>query len=159
MHTFVWYGIIALFALFALVALIGVGASAPTFQPMEEEWWKRHDWQRFTEGFTSEGVKEEKKESFEESVVLTFPPGKPAPVNKDSHTPFHLLEDVMAPPRDKEALSCVTSRSCYATDFDAQQSKLGNYRQWTNQYKRGTPDNCSAPRQELVLNFYKAETI
>jgi len=152
MNTFVWYGIIV------LMILVGISASAPTVQPMEENWWKRHDWQRFTEGFTSKSV-EEKKESFEESVVLTFPPGKPAPVNNDSHAPFHLLEDVMAPPRDKEALSCVTSRSCYATDFDAQQSKLGNYRQWTNQYKRSTPDNCSAPRQELVLNFYKADTI
>ena len=63
----------------------------------------------------------------------------------------------MSPPRVKESISCVNSRSCYATDFDRMISKTGNFRQMTNNYKRGYPDSCSAPYQELVLNFYKAD--
>jgi hypothetical protein len=51
----------------------------------------------------------------------------------------------------------VNSRSCYAVDFDRMVSKTGNFRQFTNNYKRGYPDSCSSPYQELVLNFYKAD--
>jgi hypothetical protein len=36
-------------------------------------------------------------------------------------------------------------------------SKTGTFRQMTNNFKRGYPDSCSAPYQELVLNFYKAD--
>jgi len=93
-----------------------------------------------------------------DSPLMEYPPGKPCPVSLYSSDPYHLLSDIL-PSVDKEALSCVTSRSCYATDMEAQMAKTGNYRQWTNQYKRGYPDHCSAPRQELVLNMYQASPL
>ena len=92
----------------------------------------------------------------EDSALLAYPPNTPSPVGKQNE-PFHLLQDVMAAPRLKESLSCVTSRSCYATDFQRAIEKTGNFRQLTNNYKRSSPDSCSAPFQELVLNFYKTE--
>ena len=56
-----------------------------------------------------------------------------------------------------ETISCVNSRSCYATNFERMVDKTGNFRQMTNNYKRNYPDSCSSPYQELVLNFYKAD--
>jgi hypothetical protein len=61
----------------------------------------------------------------------------------------------MEEPRVKESVSCVNSRSCYATNFERTIEKTGNYNQLTNNYKRKYPDSCSSPLQELVLNFYK----
>jgi len=79
---------------------------------------------------------------------------KHSPVER-SNQPYHLLQDVMSAPRLKESLSCVTSRSCYSTDFQRGIEKIGNYNQLTNNYKRNYPDSCTSPLQELVLNFYK----
>ena len=81
------------------------------------------------------------------------------PADVYNNQPYHLLGDEMSPPRMKESLSCVNSRSCYASDFERMISRTGNFRQFTNNYKRGYPDSCSSPYQELVLNFYKAETL
>jgi len=81
------------------------------------------------------------------------------PADVYNNQPYHLLSDEMSPPRMKESLSCVNSRSCYASDFERMISRTGNFRQFTNNYKRGYPDSCSSPYQELVLNFYKAETL
>ena len=92
----------------------------------------------------------------EDSALLAYPPNTPSPIGKQNES-FHLLQDVMAAPRLKESLSCVNSRSCYATDFQRSMEKTGNFRQLTNNYKRSGPDSCSAPLQELVLNFYKNE--
>lgn len=75
-----------------------------------------------------------------------------------NNTPYHLLGDEMAPATaTPERISCVNSRNCYATSFDRFIEQTGNFRQMTNNYKRGYPDSCSAPFQELVLSFYKAE--
>ena len=95
------------------------------------------------------------------SVLMEYAPGRPAPTDLYNKKPYHLLEDVLGPVLEEGdmAPSCVTSRSCYATDTEAYLSKVGNYRQLTNNYKREYPDNCSAPRQEMVLNFYKAEPV
>ena len=84
-------------------------------------------------------------------------PGKPAPVDLLQNEPYHLLSDVLGKTRD--SLSSVTSRSCYATDAEAYLSRVGNFRQLTNNYKREYPDHCSSARQELVLNFYEAKPI
>ena len=65
----------------------------------------------------------------------------------------------MLPPHDTESLSYVNSRSCYSSGFDNTISKTGNFRQLTNNYKRGYPDSCSSPYHELVLNFYKTDPI
>lgn len=95
------------------------------------------------------------------SVLMEYAPGKPAPTELYNKKPFHLLSDILEPVLEEGdmAPSCVTSRSCFATDTEAHLSKVGNYRQMTNNYKREYPDNCSAPRQDLVLNFYKAEPV
>ena len=88
---------------------------------------------------------------------MEFPPDTPSPADLYNNQPYHLLSDEMSEPRDKETISCVNSRSCYATDFQRMVDKPGNFRQMTNNYKRNYPDSCSAPYQELVLNFYKAD--
>ena len=91
-----------------------------------------------------------------DSPVIEYPPNGPSPADVDTNHPYHLLSDRMAP-RTTESLSCVNSRSCYATDFKRSIEKTGNYRQMTNNYKRNYPDNCSSWNQELTLAFYKME--
>ena len=87
--------------------------------------------------------------------IMDYRPNQPSPVDLDNTQPYHLLSDIMGQPRVKESLSCVDSRSCYATDFQRIIEKTGNYKQQTNNYRRKYPDSCSSPFQELVLNFYK----
>ena len=71
-----------------------------------------------------------------------------------NNSPYHLLGDEMAPATAApERISCVNSRNCYATSFDRFIEQTGNFRQMTNNYKRGYPDSCSAPFQELVLSL------
>lgn len=73
-------------------------------------------------------------------------------------TPYHLLAGVL-PNAPRDTLSCITSRGCVRVDFERRTDLTGNYRQLTNNYKRGYPDSCSAPFHELVLSFYKPETL
>jgi hypothetical protein len=135
---------------------------APYNNNRQKGWWERPGWQRFGyptysywETFDNPApIKKDK-----EDPVLEYAPDTPSPADLYNTRPYHLLSDEMSPPREKEALSCVNSRSCYATSFDRMIEKTGNYRQLTNNYKRGYPDSCSSPYQELVLNFYKADAI
>jgi len=85
--------------------------------------------------------------------LTNFPPNKPSPVDFGTRSNYMLLSDELEPL--DSGISCVNSRSCYAVDTDRLQEKTGNYRQLTNNYKRGYPDSCSSPYQELVLSFYK----
>jgi hypothetical protein len=89
-----------------------------------------------------------------ENELLDNKPNGPSPVIM-GREPYHLLSDMMGPPRLKESVSCVNSRSCYATSFDRLLEKTGSFRQLTNNYKRGYPDSCSSPSHELVLNYYQ----
>ncbi len=150
---------------------------APYAPRSQKNWWRRDGWQRFGYPYYSfwenfenlnDRPAEISAESEEQASLLTrkigdekpvleFPPDSPAPAQIYNNQPYHLLGDEMAPPRINETISCVNSRSCYSTDFERMVSKTGNYRQMTNNYKRGYPDSCSAPYQELVLNFYKAD--
>lgn len=145
----------------------------------QRNWWKQAGWERFGYPYYSywesfENLNDRPAEVSAESTesarlltqgtgnekpVMEFPPDSPAPADVYNNQPYHLLGDEMAPPRVTESISCVNSRSCYATDFERMISKTGNYRQMTNNYKRGYPDSCSAPYQELVLNFYKADSM
>jgi hypothetical protein len=94
--------------------------------------------------------------------VMTFPPGAPASAEGlyNSRAPSYLLlgDELEAEPGagSPSRISCVNSRSCFATDFDRLLEQGGNFRQTTNNYKRGYPDSCSSPYQELVLSFYKS---
>jgi hypothetical protein len=140
---------------------------APYGNPLQKDWWKRADWYHFAfptfsywESFENKmDVDDKKREPLmaERSTLFDFPPNTPSPAELYNNQPYHLLGDEFAPPRENETISCVNSRSCYATDFTRLLSKTGNYRQLTNNYKRGHPDSCSAPYQELVLNFYKTD--
>ena len=105
------------------------------------------------EGFESQPAPlADVKES--DTAVLSYPPNGPSPANIENRQPYNLLNDIMAPSRDKKSLS---SRSCYATDFNRTMEKTGNFLQMTNNYKRNYPDSCSGWNQELTLNFYKAK--
>jgi hypothetical protein len=152
---------------------------APYAPKSQKNWWRRDGWQRFGYPYYSfwekfENLNDRPAEISDESEnqsalltrkignekpVLEFPPDSPAPADIYNNQPYHLLGDEMAPPRVNETISCVNSRSCYASDFERMVSKTGNFRQMTNNYKRGYPDSCSAPYQELVLNFYKADSM
>ena len=148
---------------------------APYAQKSQKDWWKRDGWRRFGypyysfwEGFENRNdrpasIEQDasllKQKVENESSVLEYPPESPGPASLYNNNPYHLLADEMAPPRVQESLSCVNSRSCYASDFERTVSKTGTYRQMTNNYKRGYPDSCTAPFQELVLNFYQANPI
>jgi hypothetical protein len=71
----------------------------------------------------------------------------PAPANAS----YVLLADL---PSAKKGDNTLTAQTCYQTDFLAQTEKTGNYLQRTNNFRHGTPDNCSAPRTELVNAIY-----
>jgi len=83
--------------------------------------------------------------------LVNYKPGQGSPVSMD----YHLLADELTPM--ESGISCVNSRSCYATDFERLQQKTGNFRQFTNNYKHGYPDSCSSPFQELMLSFYESK--
>jgi hypothetical protein len=96
--------------------------------------------------------------------LYQFPPDGPSPATglykSTSAADYLLLSDEFPVEEGANApsrISCVNSRSCYATDFDRLLAQGGNYRQITNNYKRGYPDSCSSPYQELVLSFYKSD--
>lgn len=168
-----------LLVIFAMTSTSGfLNYVAPYANKEQKGWWTRQGWERFGypyynfwEKFQNYAdvnstllneMKDEKNENDKkntEDVLIAYPPNSPAPAKLALNTPYHLLGDEFQPPRQKESLSCVNSRSCYATDFQRAVEKTGDFRQLTNNYKRGTPDSCTAPYQELVLNFYKADVI
>ena len=72
--------------------------------------------------------------------------------------PYHLLQGVL-PDSSKDTVSGLGAEGCYQGDFQNRLQRTGNYRQLTNNYKRGTPDSCSAPLTELVTSFYQVEAL
>ena len=137
---------------------------APYGSSSQQNWWERPGSEMFGyplysywESFANPTDKSHELDPTKTSPVMEYPPDSPSPADLYNNQPYHLLSDMLSPPREKESISCVNSRSCYATDFERMVSKTGNYRQFTNNYKRNYPDSCSAPYQELVLNFYKAD--
>jgi len=103
------------------------------------------------EGFESQPAPLADVKESDTAVLLS---NGPSPANIDNRQPYHLLSDIMAPSHDKKSVS---SRSCYATDFNRTMEKTGNFRQMTNNYKRNYPDSCSGWNQDLTLNFYQAK--
>lgn len=129
----------------------------------QKGWYNRPGWERFGfpyysfwENFENSNNNSDKTHK---NTNETFVSDSAGPADIYNKNPYHLLSDEFAPPRINETISCVNSRSCYATDFQRMVDKTGNYRQLTNNYKRNYPDSCSAPYQELVLNFYKTEPV
>jgi hypothetical protein len=173
MNNYILFGVVLVIA----ALMIGISMNKAPFvnyiayyaPKSQREWWRQPGWERF--GYPSYTYWQNSVESFEnlndrpDSVagsskvnpILEYPPQTPGPADLYNNQPYHLLADQMGEPRVQESISCVNSRSCYATSFDRMVEKTGNYRQLTNNYKRGYPDSCSAPYQELVLNFYKTD--
>ena len=157
----------------ALIVIMPMNGSSTSYVAQyapksQKRWWERKGWERFGYPMYSywENFKNPERPANvnydslkKESPVLEFAPDSPSPADLYNNQPYHLLGDELPPPRMEESLSCVNSRSCYTTDFERMISKTGNYRQMTNNYKRGYPDSCSSPFQELVLNFYQADKI
>lgn len=93
-----------------------------------------------------------------EADIYNYAPNGPQKADiYDLNQPYRLLQrkGTCMP----ETISGVTSRSCYATDFERLIELTGNYAQQTNNYKRDLPDSCTAPYNELVLSFYKADPL
>jgi hypothetical protein len=71
--------------------------------------------------------------------------------------PYALLKDVLTPFAGQ--IVSPTSAACYDADFQKRLERTGNFRQMTNNYKRGVPDSCSAPNHDLSLSFYSVEEV
>ena len=70
--------------------------------------------------------------------------------------PYNLLKGLL--PEAVERVS-PTSQRCFQSDFQTRIEKTGNFRQLTNNYKRGEPDSCSGLLHEFVLSFYKPNVL
>ena len=83
-----------------------------------------------------------------------------APANTTLELPRHpyaLLVDSI--PTFEGKAPSPSSQNCYESDFQKRLERTGNFRQITNNYKRGVPDSCSAPNHDLALSFYKVEPL
>lgn len=160
-------GIVILVLLFLSIRPVYTPELVAHYAPLSQKyWWQRpgaalfgYPYYSYWESFANP-TKPAVNSDFDiqkNSPLVEFLPNGPGPSDLYNHQPYHLLNDEMAPPRLNETISCVNSRSCYATNFERMVDKTGNFRQMTNNYKRNYPDSCSSPYQELVLNFYKAD--
>ena len=76
----------------------------------------------------------------------------------DQATDYRLLADVL--PVDDPlttARSDITSEVCRLMDASEDMKLNGDYSQRTNNYLRKFPDSCSAPRHEMLLDFYSSD--
>lgn len=84
----------------------------------------------------------------------------PAPAELEKMAdPYALLKGWLPTGVDTVDKIKLNAQGCYEGDFQTRLERTGNYRQLTNNYKRGSPDSCTAPFTELVLPFYKTEPI
>ena len=81
--------------------------------------------------------------------------GSPADANLNNRDPYALLIDSM-PVKTVSKAGNLTAKSCYETDFIAQNQLTGNYEQLTNNFKHKGPDSCSAPFTEMVNTIYQS---
>jgi hypothetical protein len=86
--------------------------------------------------------------------LLGVKPGDPGLDNP--REPYNLLNGWLNP-LDKPVYT--NAKRCHELDFQTRLERTGNFRQLTNNYKRGDPDSCSAPIQDMTLAFYKTEPI
>jgi hypothetical protein len=74
--------------------------------------------------------------------------------------PYTLLNDWFETKEvDAVRVGAYSAARCYDSDFQTRLEKTGNFRQMTNNYRRGDPDSCSAPNQEVALGYYKIEEV
>ena len=86
-----------------------------------------------------------------EEVLSAGDPGLDNP-----RLPFNLLNGWL-PQLDKPLYP--TAKGCRDVDFQVRLERTGNFRQLTNNYKRGDPDSCSTPLHDLTLAFYKTDPV
>ena len=80
----------------------------------------------------------------------------------EKRTPYTLLNGWLSPVQAGDTpspASSFTAERCYESDFQTRLERTGNYRHLTNNYKRESPDSCSAPLQETTLGFYKIDAL
>jgi len=70
---------------------------------------------------------------------------------------YDLVADYIPAKDGLRIASGPTSQQCYEKDWTRGLEPAGSYAQRTNNYKHGTPDSCSAPNHDLILDFYKAK--
>jgi hypothetical protein len=84
--------------------------------------------------------------------------GGDSPALDSPRTPYTLLNDALTPIMTGEPpLEQTTAQSCNATDYNAAHSLTGNFSKITNNNMPTYPDNCTGPRQEFTMSFYKKE--
>lgn len=93
-------------------------------------------------------------EDSEEPSLKITKPGNPD-LSKPSQ-PYNLLNGWLSP-LDKPMYP--SAKRCHELDFQGRLERTGNFRQMTNNYRRGDPDSCSAPIQDMTLAFYKTEPV
>jgi hypothetical protein len=77
---------------------------------------------------------------------------------KDQRADYRLLADVLPTVSPLTvARSDITSERCRMLDASEDLMLEGSYAQVTNNYLRTFPDSCSAPRHELLLDFYDSK--
>ena len=73
----------------------------------------------------------------------------------DQSADYRLLADALPLENSMaKARTDITSEACRLRDAALDLQLDGDYSQRTNNYPRKFPDSCSAPRHELLLNFY-----
>ncbi len=77
--------------------------------------------------------------------------------------PYNLLKGWLTPAASNDPPTdpsrTMSAQRCRAVDFQTRLERTGNFRQLTNNYKRGDPNSCSGPLQDLVLRFYETEPV
>ena len=70
---------------------------------------------------------------------------------------YNALNDWL--PEATAKYSEIKSGCCYETSFQSRIEQVGNYKQMTNNFKHAYPDTCSIPFKELLMTFYKPQTL
>ena len=76
---------------------------------------------------------------------------------QDQSADYRLLADTLPLENSMAKVRTdITSETCRLRDAALDLQLDGDYSQRTNNYPRKFPDSCSAPRHELLLNFYRS---
>jgi hypothetical protein len=110
---------------------------------------------RVKEPFVSEPAAEAEWADHEEGILSLDPASASLEKMRD---PYALLGDSLKATGDP-GRPTLSSAACYDADFQKRLEKTGNYRQLTNNYKRGVPDSCSMPLHDLVNKLYDVPVV
>lgn len=108
------------------------------------------------EPFVAGRPKEESWEDRQEEIGALAPADAALEKMRD---PYALLAGIVKPLQFGTEKPTLSSAACYDADFQKRLEKTGNYRQLTNNYRRGVPDSCSMPLHDLVNKLYDAPVV